>query len=111
MLLLATIINELRISYGAPGWFSWLSVQLLVSAQVMISWFMSSSPHQVHAGGAESAWDSLSLLLSVSPLLMLSLKINKLKKNSYHIYSHTASPYFLICPLMGSFFLIPKNIF
>ena len=29
---------------GAPGWLSWLSVRLLFSAQVMISWFTGSSP-------------------------------------------------------------------
>ena len=29
---------------GVPGWFSWLSLQLLIWAQVMISGFMSSSP-------------------------------------------------------------------
>ena len=29
---------------GAPGWLIWLGIQLLVSAQVMISRFVSSSP-------------------------------------------------------------------
>ena len=29
---------------GAPGWLSWLSIQLLVLAQVMISQFMGLSP-------------------------------------------------------------------
>ena len=29
---------------GEPGWLSWLSIQLLISAQVMISWFMGLSP-------------------------------------------------------------------
>ena len=29
---------------GAPGCLSWLSIRLLISAQVMISQFMSSSP-------------------------------------------------------------------
>ena len=27
-----------------PGWLSWLCVQLLILAQVMISWFMGLSP-------------------------------------------------------------------
>ena len=29
---------------GAPGWLSCLNIQLLISAQVVISWFMGSSP-------------------------------------------------------------------
>ena len=27
-----------------PAWLSWLSIQLLISAQVVISWFMRLSP-------------------------------------------------------------------
>ena len=30
--------SEVLTGTGAPGWLSWLSVQLLISAQVMISW-------------------------------------------------------------------------
>ena len=41
---------------GAPGWLSQLSIRPLISAQVMISQFLSSS----------SAWDSLSLTLCLS---------------------------------------------
>ena len=29
---------------GVPGWLSQLSIWLLISAQAMISWFMSSNP-------------------------------------------------------------------
>ena len=29
---------------GAPGWLGWLSIRLLISGQVMISWFVESSP-------------------------------------------------------------------
>ena len=57
---------------GAPGWLSRLSAQLLVSAQVMISRFMRSSPTSV---STESAWDSLSL--SVPPRLVLSHCLSK----------------------------------
>ena len=31
-------------SVGTPGWLSWLSTQLLILAQVMISSFVRSSP-------------------------------------------------------------------
>ena len=51
-------------------------VKRLTSAQVMISWFMSSSPSSgsvLTAQGLESASDSVSPLLSAPPLLMLCL--------------------------------------
>ena len=53
---------------GAPGWHSWLSVRLLISAQVMSSRFVSSSPSL----SAQSLFGILSLPLSLSapPLLM-----------------------------------------
>ena len=57
---------------GAPGWLSQLRVQLLISAQVMISWFVSLSP----ASGPELSLLgilSLSLSLSAPPLFMLFL--------------------------------------
>ena len=63
-------------SVGAPGWLSQLSVQLLVSAQVMISRFREFEPHITFCtDSVESAWDSLSLSLSLS--LSFALKINK----------------------------------
>ena len=31
---------------GVPGWLSWFSTRLLISAQVMISQFVSSAPPQ-----------------------------------------------------------------
>ena len=40
---------------GALGWFSWLSIQLLVLAQVMISWVMTWSPALGSALSGESA--------------------------------------------------------
>ena len=36
--------KERVVNPGAPGWLSQLSIELLVLAQVMISWFMRSSP-------------------------------------------------------------------
>ena len=67
---------------GAPGWLSQSSVQLLVSAQVMISWFHEFKPHVgLHADGAEPAWyswpPSVSLPLPDLCCLSDSLKINK----------------------------------
>ena len=73
---------------GAPGWLSPLSNRLLVSAQVMISRFMSFSP----TSGAveprfglctdivEAAGDSLTVPHSLAPSLTLK-KIKKKKKN------------------------------
>ena len=65
---------------GAPGWLSQLGVQLLVPAQVMISRFISLSPHQAPCSQHRACLVfSLSLSLSAPPLLFLSLKINKLR--------------------------------
>ena len=55
-----------------PPNLSWLSVRLLVSAQVMISWFMSLSLLGILSS-------PLSLPL---PCYVLSLKINKLNNNN-----------------------------
>ena len=70
---------------GAPGWLSGLSVPLLVSAQVMISQFVGSSPTSGSALTAQSLLEILSLPLCPSPVcalclppsLSFSLKINK----------------------------------
>ena len=51
---------------GAPGWLSRLSVGLLVWAQVVISWFVSSSPP------LGSVLTVRSLLGILSPSLFLS---------------------------------------
>ena len=67
--------------HGARGWLNQLSVQFLISAQVMISWFVSSSPA---LGSVLTAWSLLGILspsLSALPYsLCLFLKINKPKK-------------------------------
>ena len=69
------LINDSRI--GAPGSLRWLSIRLLVSAQVVISRFMSSSP----AWGSELMVQSLLGFLSPSPSapspLGLSLPLSK----------------------------------
>ena len=72
---------SLNQSLGAPEWLSQLSTQLLVSAQVMISWFAGSSPMSGSAAGStEPSWDSLSLFpLSLTLHCSVSLKTNKLK--------------------------------
>ena len=64
---------------GAPGWLSGLSVQLLVSAQVMISRFMASSPASGSVLTAQSLLGILSLSSSpcAPPLLTLSLSLSK----------------------------------
>ena len=80
--------------HGAPGWLIQLSVQLLILAQVMISWFTGSSPA---LGFALIVWSLLGILsppLSAPTLLTraLSLKINLKKErkksqktpNSHH---------------------------
>ena len=49
----------------------------LISAQAMISWFVSLSPVSGCADSAEPAWDALSLPLSLPLLHSLSLSQNK----------------------------------
>ena len=60
---------------GAPEWLSLLSVRLSVSAQVMISWFVSSSPT---LGSALTGRSLLGILsLCPSPVHSLCLSQNK----------------------------------
>ena len=65
-----------------PGRLSRLSASLLTSAQVMISWFVSSSPS---SGSGLTVWSLLEILsLFPSPAYALFLSLNKyinLKKN------------------------------
>ena len=44
---------------GAPGWFSWLSVQVLMWAQVVISGSWDRAPHRVHCSVGCLREDSL----------------------------------------------------
>ena len=69
----AHLFYNQEVNVGAPGWLSRLSVCLLVSAHVMISWFVSSFQPCIGlcADSVEPAWDSLSLHLQC--VLSLSL--------------------------------------
>ena len=70
---LPLVISPLKVSHGAPGWLSWLSVQLLISAHVMILQFVGSSPT---LGSALMAWNLLGILfpsLCRSPTCAFSL--------------------------------------
>ena len=68
------------VSRRVPGWLNWLSVWLLTSAQVMISWFVCSSPagtlHWQHVT-CLGFCPLLFLPLPCSLSFSLSLKINK----------------------------------
>ena len=59
---------------GASGWLSQLGVQLLISAQVMISQFVGPNPG---LGSAPTAWSQLGILSLPLLCLSLFLKINK----------------------------------
>ena len=61
------------------------SVERLTSAQVMISWLVSSSPVSgsvLTARSLESAWDSVSPSLSAPPPLTLCLSLTDKRKDS-----------------------------
>ena len=66
---------------GPPGWLSLLSIRLLISAQVMISQFMSLGPPSgsvLMAQSLEPASDSVCLSVCLSlPLLMLCLSCSQ----------------------------------
>ena len=77
---LHTCISEVKVnaSLGGPGWLIQLSVWVLISAQVMISGFMSSNPESGSALTSQKLLAILSLSLSLSlslppPPLALSL--------------------------------------
>ena len=59
--------------FGAPGWLSWLSIRLLIWAQVMISRSWDRAPRWTPS----RAWSLLGIL-SFSPAWSLSFKINKI---------------------------------
>ena len=73
---------DLYNSWGA--WVAqWVSVQLLISAQVTISGFVGSSPASgsvLSAGSLEPALDSVSPSLSAPPPLMLCPSLPKINK-------------------------------
>ena len=67
--------------FGVPGWLSWVSYWLLISAQVMVSRFMGLSPVLGPVLIVGCRLGILSPSVSTTPLLSLSLslKTNKLK--------------------------------
>ena len=74
----STICRIKNTKTGAPGWLTWLSVRLLISAQVMISWFMELSP------GRAPHWPwggCLDFSLCPSPTHSLSNKCEKPPQN------------------------------
>ena len=65
---------------GAPGWRSQLSIQLLISAQVMVSWLMGSSPALGSVLTVQSLLGILSLSLcppSLAHMHILSLTLSR----------------------------------
>ena len=74
LIVLQHVPFKIAIMDGAPGWLSWLSTQLLILAQVMISHFVRLSPT---LGSVLTAQNLLSLALCPSRTLSLSQnKIN-----------------------------------
>ena len=81
-------------------WGTWViqSVERLTSAQVMISWIVSSSLMSgsvLTAQSLEPASDSVSSSLSAPPPLMLSLSLslkNKHLKKNQELYTEMNSP-------------------
>ena len=74
-------IFYLKSKRGAPRCLSWLSVHLLISAQVMIPLFVTSSPSW---GSALRAWSLLGILsssFSAPPLLVFSHLLSFSKMN------------------------------
>ena len=62
---------------GTPGWLRELSTQLLVSAQVTISWFVGSGPM---SGSVMTVWGLLEILSpSAPPPLVHSLSLSQNK--------------------------------
>ena len=75
-------ISPLKSLLGVPGQLIQLSVQLLVSAQVMISWFVGSSSTLDSVLTVQSLLRILSLPLSAPPPFVLSLSVS-LKINKF----------------------------
>ena len=77
---------------GAPGWLSRLSVRLLISAQAVISWFVSLSPT---SGSVLTVWGLLGILCLPLPLPLPCQIVNLKKKytlcSSWDIRTSVAS--------------------
>ena len=90
---------------GVPGWLSWLSIQLLVLAQVVISQVHEFKPRVgLCAGSGEPASDSLSLpCILPLPYSCFSLQMNEWM-HEWMIYNSTN-----VCiesQLMDNFFIL-----
>ena len=59
VVLISELLFHFKFSGGVPGWLSWLSVHLLVSAHVVISLFVGLSPA---SGSVLTAWSLLGIL-------------------------------------------------
>ena len=64
---LKAVIGVIRVTRRGAEWLSWLSVQLLISAQVMISGWWYQATHQPLCS-AGNLLNTLSPILSVPPL-------------------------------------------
>ena len=82
--LIVVVIDKFRNHekcQGTPGWLSRLSTRLLILAQVMISWFVSSSPT---LSSVLPVWTLRGILSLSAPLLLtFSLCLSKQKKFFY----------------------------
>ena len=72
------ILND-KSALEVPGWLSWLNIQLLISAQVMISLFVGSNPMLSSVLTAQGLLGILSLSLSLhtSPAKKTNKQTNK----------------------------------
>ena len=78
---------QIEYSTGEPGWLSWLSIWLLISAQVMISGFWDQALCCTQQGVSLKIRYSLPLSLSFSPTPALSLsKVNKSFKKKHILF-------------------------
>ena len=104
---LMAVKNTVSTLTGAPGW---LSVRHLTSAQVMILWFMSSSPMSGCADSSDpgTTSDSVSPSLSVSsPSRTLSLS----QKYALKTNQPTTQPVLVCCPYFWIFQGSPARVF
>ena len=77
---LLTIFSQESPGTGAPEWLSWLSIWLLVAAQVMVSQFVGLSPT---LGSVLAVWSLLGILspsLSAPPSLTHAPSLSKMNK-------------------------------
>ena len=84
----------LKLYLGAPGSISWLSVSILVLAQVRISVSWDWAPCQAELSG-ESAWDSVSLSLPVPlPLTHKHIHLHSPSRSQINLKGKKNNPIF-----------------